>query len=111
MCYKALSAQVIFSNEFLIDHSIKFASQYVALCKAMTDTSKMWHVKPKLHMCLELCAEKGKPSLCWTYKDEDYGGAVARLSRRRGGILSAQAFSHNLLQRFKLVQPVIRTRS
>ncbi len=69
---------------------------------------KLWKIKPKLHLFLELCSvETTKPSLCWNYRDEDFGGSVARLARRRGGLLSARAFSQNLILMWSL-QPMLR---
>ena len=106
MCYKALSLQE--SQIDIMDQSIRFARQYVSLFRAMPENSRAWRIKPKLHMFLELCAEEGKPSMSWCYRDEDFGGSVARLSQRRGGILSVKAFSTNLLERFQLQQPIIR---
>ena len=67
-------------------------------------------VKPKMHLFLELCIEGGKPATCWTYRDEDWGGSVAKMSRRRGGLLSTAAYSSNLLDRFRMQQPMIRMR-
>ena len=106
-CYLALSSESIFANDILRENSIKFALQYVAL-EAAADDTKQWRIKPKLHLFLEVCAEGSKPALFWNYRDEDYGGTVAHLSRRRGGLLSVQAFSRNLLERFKIKQPVVR---
>ena len=66
-----------------------------------------FRVKPKMHLFLELCISGSKPSLSWTYRDEDFGGTAAQLSRRRGGLLSAKATSHNFLLRFRLKQPLL----
>jgi len=106
-CYEALSGATIFFADALRVNSTRFALQYVALEKASTDP-RAWRIKPKLHLFLELCSDGSMPSMIWAYRDEDYGGSVARMSRRRGGVLSAHAFSRNLLQRFKIAQPVIR---
>ncbi len=108
-CYKALSTESIFSCDTLRRHSIRFALQYCALQRAHEEVDpSAWRVKPKLHLFLEVCSEGSRPAMCWTYRDEDYGGSVARMSRRRGGALSVKAFSSNLLQRFRLQQPVLR---
>ena len=106
-CYQCLSEEVIFSKELLTDSSFKFAQQYVAL---EDRNGRAWRVKPKLHLFLELCIEGGKPATCWTYRDEDWGGSVAKMARRRGGLLSTAAFSSNVLNRFRMQQPVIRMR-
>ena len=100
-CYQALSASSIFSPDILVEHSTKFALQYVALETAHAGT-RNWRIKPKLHMFLELCSEGSRPSLFWTYRDEDFGGTVSRLARRRGGLCSAHGMSTNFLQRFRM---------
>lgn len=107
-CYKTLSADCIFAADLLKEHSIRFAQLYVALEAAQGNDNKLWAIKPKLHMFLELCSDGSRPSMCWNYRDEDWGGTVARMSRRRGGILRAKVFSSNLLYRFRLQQPMIR---
>lgn len=108
-CYKALSRSSIFAADVLQEHSVKFGLLYVALERAHEGT-RDFKVKPKLHLFQELCSERGKPALCWNYRDEDWGGTVSKMSRRRGGLLSVQAFSANMLHRFKMQQPVIRMR-
>ena len=52
----------------------------------------------------------GRPSLYWTYCDEDFGGSVAHLARRRGNIASGRATSESVLSRFKVRTPVCRIR-
>ena len=106
-CYKCLSHEAIFHRDLLKAHSIKFALQYVALHDFFGD-DRSFALKPKLHLFLELCAEGSKPALFWNYRDEDYGGTVAKLSRRRGGLLSARGFSESFLSRFRIYQPFIR---
>ena len=106
-CYRALSRDSIFAADVLREHSTKFTLQFVAL-ERYADDPKRWRVKPKLHLFLHLCSDGSRPALFWTYRDEDYGGSVSSRSRRRGGLLSAQAFSSNLLNRFRM-QPMIRT--
>ena len=108
-CYQALTRESIFAADVLREHSTKFALQYVALERFATAETKRWRIKPKLHLFLHLCSDGSRPALFWTYRDEDYGGAVSSRSRRRGGLLSAQAFSHNLLSRFRM-QPMLRMR-
>ena len=106
-CYQALSQDSIFSFDVLEKCSVEFALQYVALDKFHPD-SRLWKIKPKLHLFLELCSvERTRPALCWNYRDEDFGGSVARLARRRGGLLSATSFSRNLIDTWRM-QPMIR---
>ena len=59
-------------------------------------------MKPKLHLLLELGLEGSNPSSSWTYRDEDFGGSMAHLSRRRGGLLKPLPTSSNLLRRFAI---------
>ena len=106
-CYRCLGSDCMFHADLLKDHSIRFALQYVALHDAYSDDVR-FALKPKLHMFLELCSEGSRPACFWTYRDEDYGGTVAKLSRRRGGLLSVPAFSEGFLSRFKIYQPMIR---
>ena len=105
-CYRALSSEEIFHGPVLVENSRKFAAQLVALEAA--SEKPFWKVKPKLHLFLELCFAEGKPSLCWTYRDEDFGGSCAQMSRRRGGLVNPSATSASLLQRFMIRQPMIR---
>jgi hypothetical protein len=106
-CYQALSASSIFWEEALAAASRKFALLLVAL-EAHRGHPWRWRVKPKLHLWLELCSEGSQPSSFWTYRDEDFGGFLARLSRRRGGLLRPGATSRNLLQKFCIKEPVPR---
>ena len=105
-CYAALSvAKETWQSQLLLN-SVSFAHQYVALSDHQGD-GKLWKIKPKLHLFLELCAEGTKPSLIWGYRDEDFGGSFARFGRRRGGILSAASTSRTVLASFRM-QPMVR---
>ena len=106
-CYRTLSASAHFEHGYLMEQSILFAQQYVALSLHASD-DLTWRVKPKLHMWLELCQEGSKPSLFWCYRDEDFGGSVAAMSKHRGGKYSAHGMSKRLLQHFLIKQPVVR---
>jgi len=105
-CYKALSMQRLDFQQTLEEHSRKFATQFVAL-EAYTNHARLWRIRPKLRLFLELCLDGGKPSLCWTYRDEDFGGSCAHMSRRRGGLLNPTATSKTLLSRFVVRQPML----
>ena len=83
-CYQALSSDNLAPAADLAHHSVLFAEKYVALSDAAAHPHE-WRIKPKLHLWLELCSEKGRPSQFWNYRDEDFGGSVAKFSRRRGG--------------------------
>ena len=106
-CYDALRKDNIFHAFVLQRHSRLFALQYVALSNAHVGT-KNWKLKPKLHLWLELCLEGGRPACFWTYRDEDYGGGVARMAHRRGARASVAALSVQVLESFRVKQPILR---
>ena len=105
-CYRCL-AEEMFSPDVLQDNAVRFAQQYVAL-EAHFPEPMTWRVKPKLHLFLELAAEGSRPSQYWCYRDEDWGGSVARMARRRGGRSSVANFSAGVLSRFRVQQPAVR---
>ena len=105
-CYQSLSLDSAFGPDVLQSEAIAFAWQYTALSKFHDGV--LWRLKPKLHLFLELAAEHGRPALCWTYRDEDYGGTIAKLSRRRGGKKTGCAWSAQTLQLFCIYNPVPR---
>lgn len=99
-CYDCLSAHK-FEAKLLAQNSKQFALLSVAL-EAFAD-SKFWRVKPKLHLFQEMCeCSNSMPSTCWTYRDEDFGGSMAAMSRRRGGRLSPGSFASSLLTKFAI---------
>eukprot|EP00971_Amphidinium_carterae_P046157 908670-Amphidinium_carterae.1 len=59
--------------------------------------SDRYTVPPKLHLFLELAREGVRPSMSWTYRDEDFGGCMAALARRRGGRDTPSATSYGTL--------------
>lgn len=107
-CYRMLARDAPGDwQETLSVSSRLFASQLVAL-EASRTSVKFWKVSPKLHLFVELCSSGSKPSLCWTYRDEDFGGSCAHMARRRGGLLNCSGTSKSLLYRFMVGQPMIR---
>ena len=106
-CYKSLSSETADWRQNLLEHSKGFAAHFVALEQA-ANHKKRWRIRPKLHLFLELCSEGGRPSLCWTYRDEDFGGSCAHMSRRRGGLLRPAATSKHMLRRFAIKQPMVK---
>ena len=101
--YSALSESHPSPQETMKEHGLKFAIQYVALhdhCNA-SDTYS-WRIKPKLHLFLHVTSDGSIPRLTWTYRDEDFGGSVARMARRRGYLLNCRSTSKNVLDRFKV---------
>jgi len=106
-CYMCLDSGSVFSSDVLRDSAVRFAQQFVALESHFPDPMA-WRIKPKLHLFLELAAEGSRPSQFWCYRDEDWGGSVARMARRRGGRSSLASFSANVLTRFRVQQPAVR---
>ena len=103
-CYDCLSSKGPGDQtQELRRQSILYAEELVALA-GMNDLR--YSLPPKLHMWLELCCEGCVPSQSWNYRDEDFGGSVASMARRRGGKESAQATSMATLKSFMLKQPV-----
>ena len=97
-CYDMLSS-ASFSVENMQVNSLKFCLLYVALESHSPD---MFHIMPKLHMFQELTQmSRSCPSLFWTYRDEEFGGTVAQLSRRRGGSNNPRATAESLLNKFR----------
>ena len=106
MCYQSLSTECLFPDELLSEHGRLFALQLVALGTVSDDRD--WKVKPKLHLFMHLISEGSRPTRCWTYRDEDYGGTIARLSRMRGRWLHLSAFSSHVLDLWRVKNPVPR---
>ena len=82
--YEALSASAPFADDLLAENCRRLCLLMVALEEAAV--SPAWRIKPKMHLVQELC-EQGlgdRPALMWTYRDEHFGGALAKLARRRG---------------------------
>lgn len=102
-CYECLSKRAPNSHEVLLSSSIAFALQYGALRDISTDP--LWRVKPKMHRFLELCHEDCLPSLFWTYRDEDFGGTIAHLSKARGPSKRAFVYMQRALEMFGFKNP------
>lgn len=106
LCAQCLSHDKHDWKEVLLDSSAKFAQQFEALDEI--SAARDWVVKPKMHQFLELCAEGSKPNLCWTYRDEDYGGSMAQLCRMRARWHRAYTYSYKFLALFRMQNPVPR---
>ena len=59
-----------------------------------------WGLRPKMHIFLELCREGSRPSLTWNYREESFGGSIARQSHQKGGKATAFAMTRGTLLRF-----------
>jgi len=107
-CYKALSdANRAFGHDAMYNSSKGFAQQYKALWEAYGSKTK-WRVMPKMHMFLELCSQRTEPAKFWCYRDEDFGGSVARQSRMKGRWRKLGAFSKRAIDLFRMKNPVPR---
>ena len=95
-CYSCLSAETYNPHDMATN-----CTEFCSLHKALSDTSDgvAWRMKPKLHMFQECCYSKTRPSTCWTYRDEDFGGYAAKTSRRRGGKSTVASTSSNVLDK------------
>lgn len=109
--YKALSSEHNDPTNAMKVHSVRFAAQYVALHDHFNPhDDRAWRIKPKMHLFMHITSDSSIPRLYWTYRDEDFGGSVARMARRRGGLLRCRATSRVCLQKFKISNPIIRVR-
>ena len=68
---------------------------------AVADNQNFWRVKPKMHLFQELCLEDSNPADQWTYRDEDFGGYLAGISRSRGGKATVCSVNTNVLDKFR----------
>jgi hypothetical protein len=94
-CYNCLSKSQ-FDHDILKEHSRKFA---VLLCSLETPFS--WRVMPKLHLWQEMNEEQmGCPATCWVYRDEDFGGSVMQLAKRKGGAHNPRSTAAAMLYKF-----------
>ena len=83
-CYSLLSRDLWNPQELAIAGQ-RFLLLYVSLSDSDPE-GMFWRFKPKHHLFQELCEfDECCPSQNWTYRDEDMGGTVAAISRRRGG--------------------------
>ena len=66
--------------------------------------SVCWRMKPKVHLAQELLEYQtltdGNPKLCWTYRDEDWGGWLAKCATRRGGHATPESVGLQVINRF-----------
>ena len=106
LCYDCLSVAV-FDRAALATHSRKFCLLYTSL-EAVAGDSPFWRFKPKFHLWQELCEQDVCPSTCWTYRDEDFGGSVAKWARRRGGHQTAKTAGYLVLNKFRAQHSIPR---
>lgn len=105
--YNCLSSAHDDKDAFKRD-GLRFASLYIALHDRINpDDDRRFRLKPKLHLFLHLCLEGGDPAKHWCYRDESFGGTVAKVARRRGGLYSPEATSLQVLQGLQMGTPRI----
>jgi hypothetical protein len=98
VCYDMLNSERFEAGQ-LANASRRLALLLVALERRAAPPD--WRIKPKLHLLQELAEiDASCPSTCWLYRDEDFGGSVAQLSRRRGGANRPHTTSLCVLRKF-----------
>ena len=107
-CYQCLSK----SSDVCRDVALHSCSQaFVLQCEALhaTGDGVAFRSKPKTHMFLEMCSQSGGvPTSCWCYRDEDWGGPIARQSRERGRWKHLTFYSRRVFDSFFMNNPVPR---
>ena len=102
LCYESLSCRnELFRHEVLQSSSTAFALQYDA-CFRLAGDGIAWRVKPKMHLFLELCHQETEPNLFWCYRDEDFGGTVAKSAKMKGMWKKLSSFSGHSLDMFAM---------
>ena len=100
LCYECLSSADVFVAGKLKENSRKFA-----LCTLSLESlhPQIWRTKAKMHWFQEMCEESGptRPSLYWTYRDESFGGQLAKLAARKGGWKTPETVSFSSLTLFR----------
>ena len=102
-----MELQTIYSNlsmgSWNTEHFQDAAQRFLLLNGSLEthfEADKLFRVKPKAHLLLELARQQSTPSATWTYRDESFGHTVATLANRRGGKYSVKAISNAVLRRF-----------
>ena len=96
-CYEFLQSDMPPQQDSLLDNALAFHAGLLVL-HALDE--KRWQIRPKLHMFLELCAEREPPSFSWNYREESFGGSVSHQGHRRGGFTTPLAMSRGVLTKF-----------
>ena len=107
-CYQALArSSACCRDEALYSSSQAFVSQVHALY--LTGDGVSFRCKPKTHLFLELCSQPGVlPNAFWCYRDEDFGGPIARQSRFVGRWKNLTTYSRHAFDMFFMKNKVPR---
>ena len=99
--------QIVFSKEQFDAQAMKAESFKLRTLLRALETfhsgagGNKWRLKPKLHLMEEICEKQSDcPIDHATYRDEDWGGAMARWAKRRAGYNSVASTSRNVLTKF-----------
>ena len=107
-CYNSLRmTNQAWAHGALYNSSKIFALQYGALWE-FHGKGNSWRPMPKMHLFLELCSAATEPQKFWNYRDEDFGGSVARQSRMKGRWRDISCFCRHGLDLFKMKNRVPR---
>jgi len=101
--YGTLSSSCIFRQDLMADNSKHFCMLYSGLEEiSRHKRGPVWRIKPKFHLMQEMCemTDGAAPARSWTYRDEDFGGSAANMSRRKGGHKTAISISDNFLTKW-----------
>ena len=107
-CYQTLAkSSEACRDEALYSSSQAFVNQVYALYLA--GDGVRFRCKPKTHLFLELCGQPGVvPNSCWCYRDEDFGGPIARQSKMRGRWKNLTAYAAHAFDMFFMKNSVPR---
>ena len=107
-CYQALArSSASCRDEALYSSSQAFVSQNYAL--HLAGDGICFRPKPKTHIFLELCSQPGVvPNAFWCYRDEEFGGPIARQSKFRGRWKNLTAYSGHAFDMFFMKNKVPR---
>ena len=97
-CYDCLSKDAYSLNALQTE-----ATSFLMLYRALNDNTadQLWAIKPKFHIFAELTSMDSNPSSYWTYRNEDFGGQLANIARRRGGYYTPTAVAKSVLNKFR----------
>ena len=101
-CYKCLSKDSKHPPEYLQQQASVFGTQVASLHNQYPEK---YSLLPKMHMFQELCSQGIRPSQTWLYREEDFGGSLAHLAHKEGGVDSALSSSKTCLMRFCISAP------